>query len=578
MGRKTSSLRIKTVVACFCLLAIFATGICHAEGEQAGPLATFKGGVITETDMDRELEKVPFEVQRRIAADEDAIDWIVPRLQVMALRPELVRRARETGLLDRSPELQARVAREQDQVLVRALRNHVREECLPTPEEIREFHERNREQFVIPARARIRYVFTSEENGGEKAAEARIKEAHALIKAGSDFQEVARLYSETGVDPERLGAPTKVVLPQINPDIAGEIRKLREGEMSEPFKSKYGYHIIEVVEEQPEHQQTLEEAKDRVQRELQNQCTRLKGEGIDREAAGKYPVEAFPEKLKDMEGDDSEVVIRCGTATVGLGEFRWVDTYEHRLEVMRNRISDLQLARYAEETGLADRPEVGIRLQETETDILAGAMTDYLLETRVERPSEKDIQEWFEKYRKDYRIPELVGGAAIKFEAAHAAGADRREEFRALQRARQRALEAGERLTKGESFEKVSADVELPDEVQVLEPAESHGALFDVHTADLEPGQVSEPLQRKDGWFLYWKGTVIPPRDPALDEARAEVEDDCLSYRKQEERKVIEKEVADEIELRIDEDAVGAYLARLVKVDDEVKEEAPSPE
>ena len=87
---------------------------------------------------------------------------------------------------------------------------------------------------------------------------------------GEDFSELALAYSD---DPEvketkgHLGEWTITRLAQFLPDFKQGIENLKEGEISEPFKSEFGYHIVKVNRLAENRSRTLEQDYDYI-REL----------------------------------------------------------------------------------------------------------------------------------------------------------------------------------------------------------------------------------------------------------------------------------------------------------------------
>lgn len=556
MVGKRSPLALVLFTVCWGLLQSAAVG-------EDSILATHRGGVVTSAQVDRRIRDVPLEIKLRIASDEDATGWLLRLVQDLVLQPEMARRARELDLSSTVPGLAQRLANVRTEELVEALRDHVWAECEPAAEQVKEHYERNRGQYRIAAYARVRYIFTDQSNGGLEAARERIERAASFIKSGSDFVDVALACTETGADPEATAEPSHFVLERIQPALREQIERLSAGEISEPFRTRYGYHIVQVVEQHPERMETFEEVADRIGHELRNHCAKTTGEEIDREAAERFPPEVFQESLKSMDGNADDVVVRCGTSAVRLAEFREIEQYERRLQYMHERISVLQLAAYAREQGLAEWPEFRARMREAETVPLSNAYLDHVLSASMSAPTGDEAAAWFAKYRTEYRTPTLTSGGVMEFAAMYPAGSDRRTQFLALQEARRRALAVRERLLAGESFADVAAGIELPDKAETLDYAESHGALFDVHTAPLEPGQVSEPIEKGMSWLLYWKRQVIPARDRTFEEARETVLADMRDYRRNEERKRLEAKILAEIDYRLDDAAVRAYLVRL---------------
>ncbi|MBO4441723.1 peptidylprolyl isomerase [bacterium] len=101
---------------------------------------------------------------------------------------------------------------------------------------------------------------------GEKATEEEVKTAidliHKKIQSGElSFEEAARTYSQDGSskDGGSLGTfSSKQMVPEFSEKLAG----MREGELSSPFKTRYGWHIVRLDKSEKRAPQTFNEVYD----------------------------------------------------------------------------------------------------------------------------------------------------------------------------------------------------------------------------------------------------------------------------------------------------------------------------
>ncbi|MCE5251021.1 peptidylprolyl isomerase [bacterium] len=112
----------------------------------------------------------------------------------------------------------------------------------------------------------------------EKATIAKLNEIRSEVLSGaSTFENMAKQYSDDK-DSRDLGGKlnwqTRESLQNI--DLAQfytEAKKLKPGEISEPFRTKYGYHIIELDEYKPEHVVTIKEDRTLIENQLNQEKT-----------------------------------------------------------------------------------------------------------------------------------------------------------------------------------------------------------------------------------------------------------------------------------------------------------------
>lgn len=84
------------------------------------------------------------------------------------------------------------------------------------------------------------------------SAEARAREVKKKLTAGLDFTEAVRTYSEDPVTREKDGNIGWISMQNFAGELKAAIDTLRVGEISEPVPGDNGYHILRILEEEPE--------------------------------------------------------------------------------------------------------------------------------------------------------------------------------------------------------------------------------------------------------------------------------------------------------------------------------------
>jgi len=132
--------------------------------------------------------------------------------------------------------------------------------------EIKEYYNKNKDEFKQEEQVRASHIIISSKNG-EKVAQEKINKIYSEIKDGLSFEEAAKKYSEdgsanTGGD---LGFFRRGMMVKEFEDVAFNTKK---GEISKPFKTEFGYHILMVTDKKEEKQLSLEEAKETIKNNL----------------------------------------------------------------------------------------------------------------------------------------------------------------------------------------------------------------------------------------------------------------------------------------------------------------------
>jgi peptidyl-prolyl cis-trans isomerase D len=120
----------------------------------------------------------------------------------------------------------------------------------------------NLDKFRVPERAHARHIlfFT---NKGQNEAQVKAK-AEALLKqirAGGDFAVLAKANSEDTGSGAKGGDLGWVTHGQMVKPFEDAVFALKPNEISDLVKTQYGYHIVQVLEKEPAHLRTFEEAK-----------------------------------------------------------------------------------------------------------------------------------------------------------------------------------------------------------------------------------------------------------------------------------------------------------------------------
>ncbi len=160
----------------------------------------------------------------------------------------------------------------------------IRQEIAPhvklNDESVKDFYNANREKFSKPALYRTRHILIStiptpknlEDEASQKKAmrmaqiineEAKSKAEEVLqkIKAGGDFIQLAKEFSEDEASKQNGGLLGDLHPDSTIPEIAAEMVKLNEGETSSIIKSAFGFHILKLDEIIPSTLIPFEEAE-----------------------------------------------------------------------------------------------------------------------------------------------------------------------------------------------------------------------------------------------------------------------------------------------------------------------------
>lgn len=130
------------------------------------------------------------------------------------------------------------------------------------------------ERYQRPERVSAAHILIKTEERSEEDALALAEELHARLVAGEAFGDLAQEYSEDEGSSEAGGALGFFQRGKMVPSFEEAAFALAEpGDLSEPVKSRFGYHIILLKERQPAGPIPFEEVKPRIIESLQTKMS-----------------------------------------------------------------------------------------------------------------------------------------------------------------------------------------------------------------------------------------------------------------------------------------------------------------
>lgn len=170
-------------------------------------------------------------------------------------------------------ELRRRV--ERDLLLKKILQLEVEDKAKVSDTEVRKHYEDNKQKFVVPESVQCKGILIKIGTGGDVEAKRKIDELFTKLKAGGDFGELAYKFSED--DYRWVGGDYgSVHRGQLVPDLERVIFAQKVGELSPPFKTSLGWHIVLVQKKQAQHQLSYPDVQDRIRTALFQQREKQK--------------------------------------------------------------------------------------------------------------------------------------------------------------------------------------------------------------------------------------------------------------------------------------------------------------
>ncbi|WP_214658784.1 peptidylprolyl isomerase [Candidatus Formimonas warabiya] len=155
-------------------------------------------------------------------------------------------------------------------------------------EEINNYFTENKAQFAQQEQVQVRHILVESEDTA--------KEVKAKLAAGGDFAELAKKYSIDTSNKDQGGELGFISRGQMVAEFEEAAFSLGVGKISDPVKTEYGYHIIQVENRKEAQDGKLADHKDEIKDTLLNEKIQSKYSSWMDEKYKEYAVENFLEK------------------------------------------------------------------------------------------------------------------------------------------------------------------------------------------------------------------------------------------------------------------------------------------
>ena len=189
-----------------------------------------------------------------------------------------------------------------------------------TDDEVRQYYDANLSQYQTPGQVRASHILLRVD-GDDEAVAARAAELAAEARAGADFAELARQHSEDETNAENGGDLGPFGRGRMVPEFENAAFALAAGEISEPVRSPFGYHVINVTEKQDEVTQPFAEVRGAIENVLKRERSSSRATALARAIAAEATTPEALERAASARGyelQESGFAAR-GEPILGLG-------------------------------------------------------------------------------------------------------------------------------------------------------------------------------------------------------------------------------------------------------------------
>jgi len=291
--------KTKWLAVLFILFASFITNMALAADKgQDKILAQVGQYKLTLKEFNDQIRSLPPQLQMAVQRNPELKKQLLDRwvqLNLMALE------ARKQKLQDK-PDVKKRIEEMTNALLAQEyMMENVSDKAKVTDKEIEKYYNKHKSEFMQPEQVRARHILIKVPANATKKQweEARKKalEIRAKLVKGESFAKLAQKYSDDPGSKARGGDLGYFRKGQMVPEFEKAAFALKKGEISQPVKTTFGYHIIKLEDKKPAKQRSLQEVKQEIRQKLLRQKQMELRNKIVEKLRKKYPVSVHEELL-----------------------------------------------------------------------------------------------------------------------------------------------------------------------------------------------------------------------------------------------------------------------------------------
>ena len=246
-----------------CLLTVLA--VLSACGKGGKEIAEVNGKSITQEQFDAYIKF------KRLAANNDKARE--------KLLDQYLEREALAAVIEKSDKL--------DQALIEAELNEFKKEMLisryfetylkdqVSDEAVKNYYASNADKYEESKVHVAHILLRTNRNMGEPERKAKLttaQEAFSKLQTGKSFDEIAKTYSEDAISAKKGGDLGWLKKGSIDKKFSETVFNMKPGDVSEPFETPFGFHIVKLIEGPVKSKRPLEAVKGDIRYQLRNQA------------------------------------------------------------------------------------------------------------------------------------------------------------------------------------------------------------------------------------------------------------------------------------------------------------------
>ncbi|CAN5856877.1 peptidylprolyl isomerase [soil metagenome] len=144
----------------------------------------------------------------------------------------------------------------------------IRERISVTPQDVQRSYDDNAQQYSTPEQVRASHVLLKTEGKTEADVKKLAEDIAAKARAGADFAALAKKHSEDDTNNAKGGDLDFFGRGAMVPEFDEAAFAMEPGQVSDPVKTSFGYHIIKLMEKRPASSRPLAEVQAQIEDQI----------------------------------------------------------------------------------------------------------------------------------------------------------------------------------------------------------------------------------------------------------------------------------------------------------------------
>lgn len=288
--KKTSWLKPLTI-SCTALMCIATFSSFGIAADKNAILAEVGGKKLEAKVLEEQIANLPPQMQMMLAQNPQIKKQFVERwvdTNLLALEAQKTK-------LDQDPTVKNKLDEAKTFILAQEyVMKEVEKKVNVTDADVKAYYEKNKAEFSEPESVKASHILIRvPQDADEKAwkeAENKIKDIKKKLDGGADFAKLAQEMSDDPGSKAKGGDLGFFSKGRMVPEFEEVAFSLKVGEVSQPVKTPFGYHLIKVFEKKEAREKSFDEVKEQVKQNLLNQKRREALDALLLSLKKQYPV------------------------------------------------------------------------------------------------------------------------------------------------------------------------------------------------------------------------------------------------------------------------------------------------